>query len=485
MRRVLVSLILTLLCLNQAAEAASGVLPVGQRDYSFLYDQMVRSQALSFDRIDYQLGPYRLSQFSLTGSPFGDIESVTGYQLAVLTSFGENFRATQDARSLAREAIRGGVALRPMEKLFVYGNFVLDEDRAKDPAYPGKKWRGLAGDVEQAFAFWQTERFDLTAGRFASFWGTPNSFVLGPDVSLDGFGYSFRWGKITLSYRLARLDPFKRWQDSTQIIENRFFAGHRFDFHLNVHLRVGLFETVVFGGEGRQIELFYLNPLVFFHGSQVNEGANDNTFVGFDFSFKPKAGYHLYGQFLIDDMQIENKSQSDQEPDEIGFLAGCYLANILPQWDLSVEYSRVANWTFNQAMPRNRYTFKNDLISGSRGNDYDLASLKLTRWIGRYMAASLNSSLYRQGEGSVTSDWSEPWMQVDGNYSEPVPTGVVEKTITVSLSLKGYFRTLATFDVEAGFDRIDNYAHQDGNDRSLPFVRLTLSALFSTIINAE
>lgn len=485
MRRLLIPVIFTLLCLHQAAEGASGVLPVGQREYSFLYDQMTRQQALSLDRFDYQLGPYRLDHISLTATPFENISTVTGYQLAVLSSLGENLRASQDERVLARESIRGGVALRPVEKLFVYGNFVLEEDRAKDPTYIGKKWRGLAGDVEQAFAYWQTERFDLTAGRFASFWGTPNSLVLGPDISLDGFGYSFRWGKITLSYRLARLDPFKRWQDSTQIIENRFFAGHRFDFHLNKQIRVGLFETVVFGGEGRQIELYYLNPLIFFHGSQVNEGANDNTFVGFDFSFKPKVGYLFYGQVLIDDMQIESKSQSDQEPDEIGFITGCYLADIAPQWDLALEYSRVANWTFNQSLSRNRYTFKNDLISGSRGNDYDLASLKLTRWFGRQMAASINGSLSRTGEGSVTSDWNEPWMQVEGDYSEPFPTGTVEKTSTVSLSLKGYFRTLAAFDIEAGLDRIDNFAHQTGDSRSLPFVRLSLSALFSTIINAE
>jgi hypothetical protein len=125
------------------------------------------------------------------------------------------------------------------------------------------------------------------------------------------------------------------------------------------------------------------------------------------------------------------------------------------------------------------------LISGARGNDYDLASLKLTRWFGRQMAASIKGSLSRTGEGSVTSDWNEPWMQVEGDYSEPFPTGIVEKISSVSLSLKGYFRTLAAFDIEAGLDRIDNFAHQTGDNRSLPFVRLSLSALFSTIINAE
>ncbi len=484
-RRTLSTLLLVFLAMPLAANAATGVLPAGQREFSFIYDRITRAQALSLDRVDYQIGPYRLDQTPIASTPFDVIASVSGYQLAILSSIGESFRSTSEARPIAREAIRGGVALRPMEKMFVYGNFALDEDMAKDPSYLGKKWRGLAGDIEQAFVHWQTERFDLTAGRFASFWGSERSLILGPNVALDGVGYSFRWGKITLSYRLARLDPLRYWQDSAQIVENRFFAGHRFDFHLNKHLRLGLFETVIFGGEGRQIELFYLNPLIFFHGSQVNEGANDNTFVGFDFSLKPKTGLHLYGQVMIDDMQIESKSQSDQEPDEIGLMAGCYLANFAPQWDLNLEYSRVTNWTFNQALPRNRYLFKNELISAAPGNDFDKATLKLTRWLSDRMALSLISAYLRQGEGNVTEDWSEPWMQVEGSYREPFPTGVVAKTFTVSLSLKGYFRNMAAFDIEAGLDRIDNFAHQAADNRSLPFVRINLSALFSTVINAE
>lgn len=466
--------------------AAPGVLPVGDVSTSFLYERMQHEQAVSLNRFDYQLGPYRIDRISLTGTPFAPLSEISDYQMALHTSLGENFYAAKSSRALAREAIRGGLAFRPSANLFVYGNFVLDEERAKDPSYVGKKWRGLAGDVEQAFAFWQTEKIDLTAGRFASFWGSPNSLVLGPNVPLDGFGYSYRWGKLTLSYRLARLDPFKHWEgDSSQVIENRYFAGHRLDIHLSNKLRLGFFETVVFGGEGRQIELFYLNPLIFFHGSQVNEGSNDNTFVGFDFSLKPTKGHHLYGQILIDDMQIEKKSQGDQEPNEIGFLAGYYLADLAPSLDLKLEYSRVTNWTFNQSLERNRYLYKNDLISSATGNDYDLTQLSLVRWFGTQMAASLNVSYRRQGEGKVTADWTEPWMATNGDYLESFPTGTVEQTSSLSLSLRGYFRTLAAFDLVAGIDRVDNYQHLSGENRNIPFVRLTLSAIFSTIINAQ
>lgn len=468
-----------------AAQTPSGVLPVGPWEHRFLYDRMERTQALSPDRFDYQLGPHRLDTALLSATPFENFATVSGTKLAAFTSAGELFRSIRDSRATGYELLRGGVALRPLEKLFVYGSFILDEARAKDPAYVGKKWRGFAGDVDQAFATWQNEKFDLTVGRFASFWGNQRSLVLGSGVALDGFGYSFRWGKVTVSYRLARLDPLRRNVDSTTQVENRFFAGHRFDFHVSRQLRVGLFETVVFGGPGRQIEFFYLNPLIFFHGSQVNEGANDNTLVGFDVSYKPWLGWHLYGQVIIDDLQIEKKTQSDQEPDEIGFLVGGYVANFIPQTDVRLEYSRVNNWTFNQNLSRNRYLFNNRLISSAPGNDYDLADLAITRWLGPRFAATAHISHYRQGEGSVTAAWSEPWMQVDGKYSEPFPTGIVQSTASFSLGCKGYLRKMLAFDIETGIEQVKNYRHLSSDDRTLPFVQLSVSALFSTIIDMQ
>jgi len=39
---------------------------------------------------------------------------------------------------------------------------------------------------------------------------------------------------------------------------------------------------------------------------------------------------NLFGQLVVDDWQIDNKSQGDQEPNEYGLLVGGYLADFLP-----------------------------------------------------------------------------------------------------------------------------------------------------------
>ena len=369
--------------------------------------------------------------------------------------------------------------------MFVYGNFVLDEQKADDENYTGKKWRGLAGGVEEAFVHYRLKPMEITVGRFASFWGPPNSLVLSPDNALDGLGYSFHWGRLVLSYRLAKLDGLNPDEDDVEQFENRFFAGHRLDIHFARWLRMGFFESIIFGGPGRQVDLLYLNPIVFFHADQLNEGMDDNTLVGLDFVVKPRQGLRLYGQLLIDDFQIDKDTQGDQEVDQYGVIFGMDLAEVMPSMDFNLEYSRIADWTFNQALERNRYLYNGQLIGGALGNDYEQLNVSLKKWFGENTAASTNFAYRRQGEGRVTAEWTAPWLDTEGDYDEPFPTGVVETTRSASVRLRSFLLNHFYLDTQAGIDWIDNYRHVDGDNQSLPFVRLQISTFFSAPVNID
>lgn len=461
------------------------LLPLGSPEQEFLYERFQRLDALSLDRYDFQLGPYTLDRDDLHLGPLSPLKDIPQRSLRISAFALESFRSVKESPAASLESFRGAVTARPTDRLFVYGNFILDEARANDESYTGKKWRGFAGGVENAFVQYRTPRFSLTVGRFASFWGLPNSLVLSSNVSLDGFAYRIKWGRLTLSYRLARLDGMNPDQDSTALFENRYFAGHRLDIHLHRKLRVGLFETMVFGGAGRQVDFFYLNPLIFFHGSQLNEGANDNSMIGLDFTFKPKPGYKLYGQLIIDDFQIDSREQQDQEPNEFGLIFGAHLVDMVPSFDLKLEYSKVTNRTFNQMHERNRYLFHGQLLGGALGNDYDHWSLDLTRWFGQFIAASASFDIHRQGEGRVADEWSSPWMEIEGAYSEPFPTGVVESSRVFSVELKGFVGNNFFVDVKAGLDSRSNFQHVDGENRDLPFVSVTLSSFFFATVGVD
>lgn len=464
---------------------AAPVIPTGQLEYDFIYERIERLQTLDGGLFDYQIGPYVLAGDSFNIAPLYYLNPESSERLTFFGSGGENYSAAKYSSSTGFESFRGGLVGQPFKKIYMYGNFVLDESRAGDPNYTGKKWRGLAGDVEQAFAYYHTDRFNLTLGRFSSFWGPRNSLVLSSNVAMDGVGYTISWGRLSLSYRIARLDGLNPDEDSVMQFENRFFAGHRLDVHFNPQLRVGFFETVIFGGPGRQVELYYLNPIIFFHGSQLNDGADDNTFVGFDFDYLPKKGVRLFGQLLVDDFQIDNNSQGDREPNEIGILLGTHWVNVFRNIDMKTEYTRVTNRTYNQGQERNRYLHDGKLLSGAFGNDYDQWHLTVTRWFNENLKAGVNFSYTRKGEGQITDSWTTPWLNVTGDYNEPFPTGTVEKTARFGLSFRSFIGKFLFAQIEGGVDNVKKFEHLSGNNKTLPFVNLNISTFFSGSIRVE
>lgn len=458
-----------------ASGSAADILPSGIPEHEFIYDNWDRKAVLRPDEFDYQIGPYSPDSIRFESSVFTELYDNSTERIVLFGSVRENFRSSTRRRAEAYEFLRAGLTGRINKALTFYGSFCLDEEKANDPEYRGKKWRGLAGDVDQAFVEFQSDRFNLLAGRFASFWGIRNSLILSRFRPLDGLGYRLRLGGLVISYRIAQLNRLENETDPAGPDENRYFAAHRVDYHFGSTLRFGLFETMLFGGAGRQIDLYYLNPLIFFHGSQLNEGTNDNSAVGFDFSYRPKPGLELYGQLLVDDWQIEKKNQSDQEPAQYAVRTGLFAVDVVANLDVRLEYTRVTNWTFNQMFSRNRYLYQAEPIGDLDGNDYDRLLLNFSYWHSDLSATSASISYRRRGEGRIDADWSAPWLLIGSDYSEPFPTGLVEKKLTASLRHQQFIRRHLYLDIEAGLIRTENEQNLPGDPDSRGFFRLLIS----------
>lgn len=465
--------------------SAAGVatpLPVGQREYDFVYDKLERQETHTTNRFDFQLGPYARVDSAADMFPFANRAGLTDRQVQLFGFAAESFRSSKDRRGRMYALFRGGFVARPFARVSVIGQYYLDERKARDQNYTGKKWRGFAGDIDLAFAQYASRKVDLTLGRFNSFWGVRKSLVLGANAHLDGFGYSLRMGRLTMSYRFGQLSQDSVGSDTASQWPNRYMAAHRIDWHITDAFRLGLFESVVFGGPGRSPDFSYLSPIIFFHGAQLNDNINDNTLVGVDFGWKPRRGIKLYGQLLIDDIQLDHKSQGDEEPAEYALQLGLYTASRSRGIDTRLEYTRVTNRTFNQILERNRYVTGHVPIADVNGNDYDLTTAELIRWLTPNLAARLNLSYKQQGEGRINAPWTEPWMDVIGDYDEPFPTGTVEKTSTLALGVRGFANSILFIDVNGGVSRVVDYDNHAGDKRTLPFVECYLSLYFSKII---
>jgi hypothetical protein len=315
----------------------------------------------------------------------------------------------------------------------------IDESLAKDPYYTGKVWNGFAGEANQAYFSFHFRYFDLLLGRDKLSWGQSkiSSLILSDgSLAFDMLKIQKRWGLFQGTAFAGVLDPINS-SEGKEI--ERYFSGHRASFKIRSLAELGVSETVVYGGEGRNLEPHYLNPLFWYHGAQLNGNRDDNTFVSFDFNFTPKRNLLFYGEFLIDDFQIEKKSKSDQEPNELGYVAGFLYAfpSKLNGFQMNLEYDRVNNRTYNQKNVWNRYLNRNKLIGSKLGPNSDDLKASIKGWLTKDLEAELDYGLLRKGEGSVYSVWEEPWLYAEGHYQEKFPLGVVEETNELLLQL-GY-----------------------------------------------
>lgn len=491
-----------------SATAFAQFVPLTDPGSELYYQYLMRRKALDGAGAQaFQLAPYTES-FGLSDTDFRRW-STNENHLRFFASPDESVVSTSSSSSNSNtisgiERFRGGASLRMSEKFAAYLTFLLDESLADDPAYTGKVWRGFAGFVESGLISYQSSKLTLLFGRFRSSWGPAltNPLLSQEAYPLDGLSLRYRAGKrLTYSYKLARLDALSPDRDLSTptsqlqldgVFINRYLAAHRVDLTLRENLRIGLFESVIFAGAGRGVELQYFNPLNFYHGAQLNETGNDNTFLGFDFDWGALKGTNLYGQIVIDDFQIESEVQGDQEPNEFGALFGLYFADLANQsgWDLDLRWEGVTNRTYNQKLERNRYLNHGQPLGHPLGNDFQRYQVSLRRWLGeprRLGLLTVTTALLRNGEGRISDLWSEPWLLSVGDYSESFPTGIVERTLTHQLR---YQRTLGTsspssgpigyLSASAGWRSVKNVAHTSGQNESSWFFSLRTSLFFST-----
>lgn len=381
-----------------------------------------------------------------------------GNDLKLGLDFLENAKFQREEKSNFFERGLPSLAVQLNKNFSLLVRYNIDESLAKDPHYIGKVWNGFAGEANQAYFSFHFRYFDLLLGRDKISWGQSkiSALILSEgSLAFDMLKIQKRWGLFQGTAFAGVLDPMNS-NDGKEI--ERYFSGHRVSFKIRSWAELGVSETVVYGGEGRNLEPHYLNPLFWYHGAQVNGNQDDNTFLSFDFNFTPKKNLLLYGEFLIDDYQIEKKSQSDQETNELGYVAGFLYAfpSKLNGFQMNLEYDRVNNRTYNQKNIWNRYLNRNKLIGSQLGPNSDDLKGSIEGWLTKNLEAKLGYDLLRKGEGSVYSVWEKPWLYVNGHYKEKFPFGVVEETNEFLLKLRYSYGVALKVNLSLRYAKVTN-----------------------------
>ncbi|MFQ5627795.1 MAG: capsule assembly Wzi family protein [bacterium] len=379
-----------------------------------------------------------------------------------------------EMRSRLSQRVASGLKISP--HFSIHNVVKLDETLRDDPTYTGKKWRGFAAITEQAYAHLQFDRFSLKFGRDYVRWGRgEDATLLISDESLpfDHLQLQFRTKLLQLTYFAAKLDPFALPASRTDVIApqvERYLSGGRLDFHFfNKALQIGLSQAVLYAKQG-SFELYYLNPFLIYHGEVINNGGIANSFGSFDFLFYPKSGIAFYGELLIDDFQVEKASVVDLEPGEYGYILGGRFADFagLNGVTTGIEYAKVKNRTYNAPELFEQFTHRNKPIGHFLGNDFDRWLLQIRKYIGKQLRVQLQVDLRRHGEGSITAPWDTPWLNstLNEGYSEPFPTGVVEKSRHFSFDLRWQPKPFWYVELAGNYSKWENDLNVLGVEKS-------------------
>lgn len=363
----------------------------------------------------------------------------------------------------------------------------FDSDGRQDSQFHGKFWKEkFTAWVEQAVLVARWKRVTAAFGREYWRWGlSPNDAMLMSDQSppFDGLRLMYRARTWSFAFHATVLDRmYVSPQDYSDGIgqegqTNRYLVAHRFNWRPWDNLEVAASEAMLFGGFDRPWEWNYLNPLLPYYWEQLNDNTNDNPLWNLELSWRVTDGLKVYGEWLIDDFQIDFHS----EPQQIGILIGSiWIPRVLDgRLRLNGEYQRINTFVYGQDRPWNRYFNERDFngavvgIGSELGPDADritvLPIYHLTS------AIDLTATIDYRRRGEYRFDQPQP----SGVPKDtPFPSGTVESKLQLAVGTRLQRRGQIVADALVGRYSIDNLANIDGSDIDGFFFQFKLNALW-------
>lgn len=379
---------------------------------------------------------------------------------------------------------RATIGAQIHRKLHIYTTFYFDNQLDADSTYSGISQSGLGAYMEQAYLLFEHKNFHAKFGRDFLVWGPGVDATLHlSDVSrpIDHLYLSWanRW--INFSFFTGSLDRTEYPIKNEPSVQNRYLSGHRFEIRPWRFLRIGASETALFGGPNVGNDFALINPVLLYSGVQANGPQTANVLGSLDAVFMPIKNLSMYGSFLLDDIQIENKTQDDRgEPAEIGFMAGLNVADpfSFKGFDVFAEYTRVTNRTYNgQGGMWEKYLHRNMPLGHFLGNDFDRLLAGFRYRARPTLRFNFTYESRRRGEGRIHDPFTTPWRDVpDGQtYSEPFPTGVVESGTNLRFTARWQPRLWLYGYVYLSHWQLDNVENQPTINDEFWEIRFNLS----------
>lgn len=368
--------------------------------------------------------------------------------------------------------------------LSFYENFTLkysaylDQRFKDDPFFTGYEWSGFQGYQEQMYISYFTSHIDFKFGRDYVKWGYGKGgrlFISDNSRPFDMLSLKLKSKFISLQTIISQLDEMYSAE--------RYITAIRFELNPAKNIYLGVGQSALYGGEHQSLDFTLSNPLAFYSFTQNNDSKPLNGMIYFDAAWYLKNRYKFYGEFLIDDYQVDNEVKGDLEPNELAFILGLEVIDFFYSHAF-IEFTQVRNRTYNvpDQRPFEKFLHKNMPIAHPLSTDFQSFQFEADGWLNNHLKLGLGYYLIRKGEGTIRGEFTEPYLEEDvtmeTGYKEKIPYGIVETTNSFYVNFHYEYNVHLQSDLSIGFENIDNLDHLEGSKSDNLFLELTLYMAF-------
>ena len=140
------------------------------------------------------------------------------------------------------------------------------------------------------------------------------------------------------------------------IYMNKYIAANMLEVTPWNGVNIAVGESEIYGGPGRQPELLYLIPIMFFKTAEHYLNNQDNSQIYFNFKFDVVKNFDFYLPIFFDEFSTTKFLSPTQNHNQLGFTLGGNAYDLLyHDTRINVEYTRINPWVYNHQYVEDTY----------------------------------------------------------------------------------------------------------------------------------
>ncbi|MBI1768152.1 MAG: hypothetical protein HYR67_07240 [Bacteroidetes bacterium] len=264
----------------------------------------------------------------------------------------------------------------------------------------------------------------------------------------------------------------------------KFMAFHHASINIGKKFNLGIFESVVFTPQDtinkNNIQLNYLNPIIFYRAIEQQGGSPDNVLLGGDFKWNALRKISFYGQIVIDEFVLkELRSGKGWWGNKFALQGGLKYIDAfnVPNLDIQLEGNLVKPYTYSHDTQYSNYSNFNQPLAHPLGANL-MEGVAIVRYQPLPKLNLVAKSFYSKiGRDTTGVNWGSDILKdnssrTGGDYGHKVGEGVSNTISFMDFTASYMIRHNVFIDLKATIRRSTSPAALYNNNSTITSVSL-------------